>query len=140
MDIHTSLALTRDSAADDIAYPEYRRTFCFASRRAASVSAVSPLWLIKKTTSPSFDDRISVPKLRSIFHLHRNFPVRSSIRYSPISPACHDVPQAVIITPLSIFQYRQTPSQPAELRVSLFEQDSPAHRVPEGFRLLHDFL
>ena len=66
----------------------------FASRSADSVSAVSPLWLIRKTTSSMF----------TIGSRYRNSDAYStsvgmraicSNMYSPTSAACHDVPQAV---------------------------------------------
>ena len=68
----------------------------FASSRAANVSAVSPDWDIAKTIS--VDLIIGFRYLNSdAYSTSTGIRAKSSIIYSPINPACHEVPQATII-------------------------------------------
>ncbi len=67
----------------------------FPRRRAARVSAVSPLWLITSITVPS--SRTGSRYLNSLaYSTSTGILARFSITYLPMSPECQDVPQAVI--------------------------------------------
>ena len=44
------------------------------------------------------DDRIAIAILRAVVHFDRNLRASASIRYLPTSPACQEVPHAMIVT------------------------------------------
>ena len=76
--------------------PKVRAPFSFANSKAAKVSAVSPDWDIAITMS--FFVKIGFLYLNSEAYSTSTFILeRSSIRYSPIKPECHEVPHAIII-------------------------------------------
>ena len=76
--------------------PYTNAPFLFATSIAASVSAVSPLCDIAMTTS--FSVTTGFEYLNSLaYSTVTGMRQKFSIRYLPISPACHEVPQATII-------------------------------------------
>ena len=46
--------------------------FCLASRCAASVSAVSPDWLMQIVSVFGIDDRIAIAEFAAVVHFHGN--------------------------------------------------------------------
>ena len=104
---------------------------CFASRRAASVSAVSPLWEIPMTSV-----RSSTMGLRyrnsEAYSTSTGMRASSSSMYSPIKPACHEVPHAVRTT-------RSISKSSSSLRLrpaSLAVPSSSRSRPPSVSRML----
>ena len=140
MCIHAAVRFARDAAPDHIHDPEYRGApWLFASRSADSVSAVSPLWLIRNHDVIDVHDRVPVPELRRILHFRRDpgdllEHVLADQRRMPRRAACrqNDPPRT------------QQPSddilEAAQLDVPLFHQQPPAHGVPDRLRLLVDLL
>ena len=64
----------------------------------------------------------------------------SSIMYSPISPACHEVPHADDDEPLDLAHLLERQVQAAEVGEALLGVEAAAHRVPHRVRLLEDLL
>ena len=102
--------------------PSVRAPRRFASRIAASVSAVSPDCEITMHSVLVVDDRVAVAELRRVLDLDRDARAAPRSSYSPISAECQLVPHAVMMMWSTLQQLLARQVQPAELRDALLER------------------